>query len=62
MNVAWYFHDKESGNFYYTESYTMSVTNFASEISEIVGYTVIASDISAATNWKEVEKRNPIHI
>lgn len=62
MNIAWYYYDMQSMNCYYTESYSMSVTSFAEKVSAIVGYTVKASDTSAAHRWSELDKFNAIHI
>ena len=62
MNVAWYYKDWNRDIYYYTESYSMSATEFANRISDILGKNVSASDISVATNWREIEKRNAIHI
>lgn len=62
MYIAWYYHDYSSGNYYYTESYSMSVTTFAEKVSGIIGHTVTAADISAARNKKDLNRTNLIHI
>lgn len=62
MHIAWYYHDYSSGNYYYTESYSMSVTTFAEKVSEIIGHTVTSADISAARNKKDLNRTNLIHI
>lgn len=62
MHIAWYYHDYSSGNYYYTESYSMSVTTFAEKVSEIVGHTITAADVSAARSKKDLNKPNLIHI
>ena len=62
MNVAWYYYDSRSMKCYYTESYSMSVTDFADAVSQKVGYIVKASDTSAANRWSDLDKFNAIHI
>lgn len=51
---AWYYN---SGNriYYWTESYTMSATQFAREVSERTGRSLSASDISVASNQADVD-------
>lgn len=62
-SMYWYYHDRNSGKRYYTESYSMSVTAFAERVSGIVGYTVSASDISAADRQHDLDKfSNLCHI
>ncbi len=63
MAVAWYYHDEKNDVRYYTESYTMSVTEFAEVLSRIVGYKVSASDTSQAQRWSDIDRfRNIKHI
>lgn len=62
MYIAWYYHDYSSDNYYYTESYSMSVTAFAEKVSEIIGRTITAADTSAASSKKDLNKPNLIHI
>lgn len=63
MAVAWYYHDEATGVRYYTESYTMSVTEFAEVVSRLVGHKVSASDTSQAQRWKDLERfSNTKHI
>lgn len=62
MNYAWYFHDHNSDKYYYVKSHEMSVTEFARKVSNIVGYSVSASDTSVAYRQSDLDKRNVIHI
>lgn len=63
MAVAWYYHDEATGVRYYTESYTMSVNEFAEVVSRLVGHKVSASDTSQAQRWKDLERfSNTKHI
>lgn len=62
MNVAWYYYDSRSGKCYFTESYSMSVTQFAEIVSRIIGRNISASDTSAASRQSELDKFNAIHI
>ncbi|MBR6509313.1 MAG: hypothetical protein IKT38_01755 [Clostridia bacterium] len=62
MYIAWYYHDFSSGYYYYTESYTMSVTEFAEKVSKILGRTITAADTSAASRKDDLKKPNLIHI
>lgn len=62
MSVAWYYYDRQSEKYYFTESYSMSVSDFAEAVSRIVGYKVTASDTFEATKGYDIEKRNAIHI
>jgi len=62
MYVAWYYYDSSSGKCYYTESYSMSVTDFAEVVSRIVGHKVTASDTSAAHRQSDLDKFNATHI
>lgn len=63
MAVAWYYHDEKRDIRYFTESFTMSVTEFAEAVSRIVGYKVTASDTSQAQRWSDLERfKNTRHI
>lgn len=62
MNIAWYYYDRNSERCYYTESYSMSVTEFADLVSSIIGRRISASDTSAATSQKELDRFNAEHI
>lgn len=53
--MAWYYHG-DGDSYYWTESYTLSVTEFASKISDKIGRSVYASDISQAMSQKEIDK------
>ena len=44
---AWYYNAGQ-GVYYWTESYSMSATQFANEVSERIGRTITASDTSVA--------------
>ena len=62
MNYAWYYHDHESDKRYYVRSHEMSVTEFASRVSKIVGYTISASDTSVAYRQSDLDRHNSTHI
>ena len=59
MSVAWYYN---AGNmvYYWTESYTMSATQFAREVSQYVGKSLSASDISACERQADLDKKRRI--
>lgn len=54
-SYAWYYN---AGNriYYWTESYTMSATQFAREVSHATGTTLSASDISAAERQADIDR------
>lgn len=53
-SYAWYYN---AGNsiYYWTESYTMSATQFAREVSNLTGKILTASDISAASRQADLD-------
>lgn len=59
MTVAWYYN---AGNrvYYWTESYTMSATQFAREVSRYVGKSLSASDISACERQADLDSKRKI--
>lgn len=46
-NYAWYYNAGDR-TYYWTESFNMSATQFANEVSELIGKPLTASDVSAA--------------
>ncbi len=53
-NLVWYY-NAGNGVYYWTESYSMSVTQFALKVSQELGKTITASDTSAATKKINVD-------
>lgn len=53
-SYAWYYNAGQ-GTYYWTESYTMSATQFAREVSEMTGRNLSASDISAANRQSDID-------
>lgn len=51
---AWYY-NAGGGTYYWTPSYTMSATQFAMEVSRLIGRTISASDISVAKRQSELD-------
>lgn len=51
---AWYY-GAEHSVYYWTESYTMSATQFAIAVSERIGRTITASDVAWALRQKDVD-------
>lgn len=51
---AWYY-GAEHSVYYWTESYTMSATQFAITVSERIGRTITASDVAQALRQKDVD-------
>ena len=63
MAMYWYYHDHNTDIRYYTESYSMSVTEFAQRVSRILGRNISASDTSQADREKDLHKaRNLEHV
>jgi len=54
--VAWYYVDHDSDTVYWCRSYSHSCTAFAEIVSQRIGETVTASDISEAKSEKELER------
>lgn len=59
MSVAWYYHAADRV-YYWTESYTMSATQFAREVSKRVGKSLSASDISACERQADLDSKKRI--
>lgn len=53
-SFAWYFH-ADDRVYYWTESYNMSATQFAREVSRRTGKSLTASDISAASRQADID-------
>lgn len=51
---AWYYNAGDK-LYYWTESYNMSTTQFANEVSRLVGKNLDASDISAASRQSDLD-------
>ena len=51
---AWYY-GAEHSVYYWTESYTMSATQFAIAVSERIGRTITASDVAQALRQNDVD-------
>ena len=51
---AWYY-GAEHSVYYWTESYTMSATQFAIAVSERIGRTITVSDVAQALRQKDVD-------
>ena len=54
-SYAWYYH-ADGRTYYWTESYNMSATQFAREVSRLTGKSLSASDISAASRQADVDR------
>ena len=54
-SYAWYYH-ADGRTYYWTESYKMSATQFAREVSRMTGKSLTASDISAACREADVDR------
>lgn len=54
-SYAWYYH-ADGRTYYWTESYNMSATQFAREVSRLTGKSLTASDISAASRQADVDR------
>lgn len=53
-SYAWYYH-ADDRVYYWTESYNMSATQFAREVSRRTGKLLTASDISAASRQADID-------
>jgi hypothetical protein len=51
---AWYY-NAGRGIYYWTESYSMSATQFANEVSDIIGRRITASDTSVAYRQADMD-------
>lgn len=61
--MYWIYHDMTSDTHYYVEAYTMSVTEFAKQVSRIIGRTITAGETSYADRQKDLDRfRNLEHI
>lgn len=61
--MYWIYNDTTSDTRYYVEAYAMSVTDFAKQVSDIIGRTITASDTSYADRQKDLDRfRNLRHI
>lgn len=58
MNYAWYY-NAGGGTYYWTESYNMSTSQFAREVSHLIDKCTSAADISAGTSagFEALKKR-----
>ena len=54
-SYAWYYH-AEGRTYYWTESYTLSASGFAFQVSKMVGQEVTAADISAANRAADLDR------
>lgn len=54
-SYAWYYH-ADGRTYYWTESYSMSATQFAREVSRLTGKSLSASDISAASRQADIDR------
>lgn len=54
-SYAWYYHD-DNRTYYWTESYNMSATQFAREVSRMTGKSLSASDISVAYRQADLDR------
>lgn len=54
-SYAWYYH-ADDRVYYWTESYNMSATQFAREVSHMTGKSLTASDISAASRQADIDR------
>ena len=53
-SFAWLY-NAGNGIYYWTESYNMSTTQFAREVSRLTGKSLSASDISAANRQADLD-------
>lgn len=53
-SYAWYYH-AGNGVYYWTYSHDMSTTQFAREVSKLIGKSLTASDISAANRQADLD-------
>lgn len=54
-SYAWIYH-AEGRTYYWTESYTLSATEFANQVSYMIGKRITASDVSAATREADLDR------
>lgn len=54
-SYAWYYH-ADDRVYYWTESYNMSATQFAHEVSHMIGKSLTASDISATSRQADIDR------
>lgn len=54
-SYAWYYH-ADGYTYYWTESYNMSATQFAREVSHLTGKSLSASDISSASRQADLDR------
>ena len=59
MAVAWLYHAGDRV-YYWTESYTMSTTQFAREVSRCIGKSLSASDISVCERQADLDSKRKI--
>lgn len=62
MYYAWYYNDHSTGRCYYVRSHEMSVTEFAREVSKVIGRIISASDTSAAYRQSDLDKHHAVHL
>jgi len=61
--MYWVYYDSRSMTTYYTESYSMSASNFAQEVSILIGKTISASDVQDVKRQSDLDRQlNPTHI
>lgn len=66
-NYAWYYFDRANSVCYWCYSNEMSCTSFANSVSQDMGRSISASDISSASNSKALDKhkdcaRRVVHV
>lgn len=54
-SYAWYYH-ADDRTYYWTESWTLSTTEFAQRVSSIIGERITASDISSASGKADLDR------
>lgn len=54
--MYWYYHDYERDTRYYVEAYQMSVTQFANEVSQLLGRKINPSDTSYVDRQRDLDK------
>ncbi|MBR3591612.1 MAG: hypothetical protein IKL46_02040 [Clostridia bacterium] len=55
--MAWYYNAGQ-GVYYWTEGYTLSATQFANKVSQMLGKSVTAGDVSAAMRQSDIDSMN----
>lgn len=53
-HIAWYYNTGE-GTYYWTESWTLSVTEFANKVSQLMGKEIKPGDTSAVIKKSSLE-------